>query len=45
VQRALESLEQDLEERFGGDVDLVLEENLHPAVRALIKDEAIELSS
>jgi predicted nucleotidyltransferase/DNA-binding transcriptional ArsR family regulator len=37
----LEALEEDLERRIGRDVDLVLQENLHPAVRWLIDKEAV----
>jgi len=40
---AMESLEQELERRLGRDVDLVLERNLHPAVRNLIDKEAVTL--
>lgn len=40
---ALESLERDLERRLGRDVDLVLEENLHPAFQSVIRDEALPI--
>lgn len=40
---AMESLEQELERRLGRDVDLVLEGNLHPAVRHLLDKEAVTL--
>lgn len=41
--RAMESLEQELERRLGRDVDLVLEANLHPAVRHVLDKEAVTL--
>lgn len=40
---AMESLEQELERRLGRDVDLVLDGNLHPAVRQLLDKEAVTL--
>lgn len=39
----LESLEWELERRLARDVDLVLEANLHPAVRHLLNKEAVAL--